>query len=42
MTHCFCWVLRIGYHACCKCGLLRLRNQMSQAACRAKCRGRED
>ncbi len=41
-AHCFCWLLRIGKHACCRCGLLRLRNAATEAAVRKPCPGRED
>jgi hypothetical protein len=41
-VHCFCWALRIGYHACCRCGLLKLRNPVSVTAAKRPCPGHED
>ncbi len=39
--HCVCWQLRCGYVACCRCGLLRLNNERTQAALRAACPGKD-
>jgi hypothetical protein len=41
-AHSFDWVIRCGYTACSRCGLLRLKNDMSQKAAKALCPGRED
>lgn len=42
-AHCFCWELRVKpYHACCRCGMLRLRNDASVKAARKPCPGHED
>lgn len=38
-AHHFCWVLRIGYAACCQCGLLKLKNERSRKAASAPCKG---
>jgi hypothetical protein len=42
-AHCFCWALACKpFHACCRCGLLLLKNDVTRRLARKPCPGRED